>query len=312
MQCDSAAALAWLADARGRPRARAGALPPAARPLGAQRGPPLRRLGPALGGGLARPQRAPRPTRARAPRRCRRSPRRPGIPTRSRRWPTRSARWPWPRATRRRGRSSSAAPSSCTRASTSRSSARRSCCAPASRSPPPASARPRSSTSPRPTASRARLGAAPLAAERAAEVVALGASLEPTTSAAARPPSTSTAGLSRRELEVMRLGPQGLTNREIAERLVLSTRTVDMHMRNILAKLRCRTRTEAAARAAELGLLEVASAALTRARYATVRYRARVRHRDRRGSRPVRESGGARPGRDGLPRAIPYRTHRSP
>ncbi len=50
-------------------------------------------------------------------------------------------------------------------------------------------------------------------------------------------------GLSRRELEVMRLAASGLTNREIAERLVLSTRTIDMHMRNILAKLRCRTRT---------------------------------------------------------------------
>jgi hypothetical protein len=39
---------------------------------------------------------------------------------------------------------------------------------------------------------------------------------------------------------------------EIAERLVLSTRTIDMHMRNILAKLRCRTRTQAARRASEL------------------------------------------------------------
>ena len=63
------------------------------------------------------------------------------------------------------------------------------------------------------------------------------------------------AGLSRRELEVMRLPRPAATNREIAERLVLSTRTVDMHVRNILAKLRCRTRTEAARRAAELGLL---------------------------------------------------------
>jgi DNA-binding NarL/FixJ family response regulator len=64
-----------------------------------------------------------------------------------------------------------------------------------------------------------------------------------------------TAGLSRRELEVLRLLAEGLTNREIAARLVLSTRTVDMHVRNILTKLRSHTRTEAAARAADLGLL---------------------------------------------------------
>jgi len=53
----------------------------------------------------------------------------------------------------------------------------------------------------------------------------------------------------------MRLVAEGLTNRQIAEQLVLSIRTVDMHVRNILTKLRCRTRTEPASRAAELGLL---------------------------------------------------------
>jgi DNA-binding CsgD family transcriptional regulator len=99
-----------------------------------------------------------------------------------------------------------------------------------------------------------RLGAAPLAGEIAAEVVALGASLEARLGRRAAA-DHERAGLSRRELEVMRLAASGLTNREIAERLVLSIRTVDMHMRNILAKLRCRTRTEAARRAAEFGLL---------------------------------------------------------
>ncbi|WP_349294562.1 helix-turn-helix transcriptional regulator [Baekduia alba] len=98
------------------------------------------------------------------------------------------------------------------------------------------------------------LGAAPLAAELAGEVRTLGASVEEHLGRRAAA-THEHGGLSRRELEVMRLAASGLTNREIAERLVLSTRTIDMHMRNILAKLRCRTRTQAAQRAAELGLL---------------------------------------------------------
>jgi DNA-binding CsgD family transcriptional regulator len=63
------------------------------------------------------------------------------------------------------------------------------------------------------------------------------------------------AGLSRRELEVVRLLSVGRTNREIAQDLFLSRRTVDMHVRNILRKLGCRSRVEAAHRAGELGLL---------------------------------------------------------
>lgn len=63
------------------------------------------------------------------------------------------------------------------------------------------------------------------------------------------------AGLSRRELEVMRLVAVGRTNREIARELFLSPRTVDMHVRNILGKLGCHTRTEATSKATDLGLL---------------------------------------------------------
>jgi DNA-binding CsgD family transcriptional regulator len=62
------------------------------------------------------------------------------------------------------------------------------------------------------------------------------------------------AGLSRREREVLRLVAVGHTNREIAHDLFLSSRTVDMHVRNILRKLDCRSRVEAAGRARELGL----------------------------------------------------------
>lgn len=98
------------------------------------------------------------------------------------------------------------------------------------------------------------LGAAPLAAQVAEQVAELGESVEGTLGRRAAA-ERDHAGLSRRELQVMRLVAAGRTNREIAGELVLSTRTIDMHVRNILAKLGCRSRTEATTRAAELGLL---------------------------------------------------------
>jgi LuxR family maltose regulon positive regulatory protein len=61
--------------------------------------------------------------------------------------------------------------------------------------------------------------------------------------------------LSERELEVLRLVAQGLSNREISERLFLALSTVKTHNRNIFGKLQVQRRTEAAARARELGLL---------------------------------------------------------
>jgi len=53
----------------------------------------------------------------------------------------------------------------------------------------------------------------------------------------------------------VRLVHAGRTNREIAQELFLSPRTVDMHVRNLLRKLDCRSRVDAARRAGELGLL---------------------------------------------------------
>ena len=61
--------------------------------------------------------------------------------------------------------------------------------------------------------------------------------------------------MSQRELEVLRLIAQGLSNREISERLFLAVITVKGHNRNIFRKLQVRRRTEAVARARELGLL---------------------------------------------------------
>jgi DNA-binding NarL/FixJ family response regulator len=99
-----------------------------------------------------------------------------------------------------------------------------------------------------------RLGAEPLAARAAADTAALGESIEQRLGrrAAARHEG---AGLTRRELEVMRLVAAGHTNREIAQTLYLSPRTVDMHVRNILGKLGCRSRVEATTKAHSLGLV---------------------------------------------------------
>jgi len=56
-------------------------------------------------------------------------------------------------------------------------------------------------------------------------------------------------------LEVLRLIAQGLSNREISERLFLALSTVKGHNRVIFDKLQVQRRTEAVARARELGLL---------------------------------------------------------
>ena len=61
--------------------------------------------------------------------------------------------------------------------------------------------------------------------------------------------------LSQRELEVLHLLGQGLSNREIGDRLFLALSTVKGHNRNIYAKLQVQRRTQAVARARELGLL---------------------------------------------------------
>lgn len=59
----------------------------------------------------------------------------------------------------------------------------------------------------------------------------------------ARPSEGET--LTERELEVLKLAAQGLGNREIADRLFVSPRTIQSHMANIFGKLRVGSRTEA-------------------------------------------------------------------
>jgi DNA-binding NarL/FixJ family response regulator len=63
------------------------------------------------------------------------------------------------------------------------------------------------------------------------------------------------AGLTERQTDVLRLLAEGLTNAEIAARLILSVRTVDTHVGAILTKLDAKTRREAATRARAVGLV---------------------------------------------------------
>lgn len=76
--------------------------------------------------------------------------------------------------------------------------------------------------------------------------------------AASRPRSPSAdlpEPLSPREVEILQLVADGLTNREIAERLFLAEGTVKNYVSNILAKIGARDRTQAALRAREMGLV---------------------------------------------------------
>ncbi|MBX3001685.1 MAG: hypothetical protein KF893_24390 [Caldilineaceae bacterium] len=68
-------------------------------------------------------------------------------------------------------------------------------------------------------------------------------------------PSASVDALSPRELEILKLITQGLSNRQIGERLFLALDTVKGHNRRIFDKLQVQRRTEAIARARELGIL---------------------------------------------------------
>jgi DNA-binding NarL/FixJ family response regulator len=74
------------------------------------------------------------------------------------------------------------------------------------------------------------------------------------TTGAQRPRGAHMAGLSDRELEVLRLVVQGYKNREIAETLVLSEKTVARHLTNIFTKIGVENRASATAFALRHGL----------------------------------------------------------
>jgi DNA-binding CsgD family transcriptional regulator len=98
-----------------------------------------------------------------------------------------------------------------------------------------------------------RLGAAALSARLRERLRQLGVTRVP------RGPIADTranpAGLTTRQLEVLALVAEGLTNAEIAARLVVSIRTVDHHVAAVLARLAVDPRRAAGRRAADMGIL---------------------------------------------------------
>jgi len=99
-----------------------------------------------------------------------------------------------------------------------------------------------------------RLGAKPLARRCATALAETG---EPVDRRLGRTAvrALDPVGLTRREREVLRHVADGRTNREIAAELFLSTRTVDMHVRNLFTKLDSSSRTGAVRQASQRGLL---------------------------------------------------------
>jgi LuxR family maltose regulon positive regulatory protein len=94
-----------------------------------------------------------------------------------------------------------------------------------------------------------------IAPEYAGRLLAAFPSVEPMPRVPPRPSPEMIAPLSEREREVLLLIAEGLSNRELAQRLFLSLSTVKTHTYNIYGKLHVHSRTQAVAKARALGIL---------------------------------------------------------
>jgi LuxR family maltose regulon positive regulatory protein len=94
-----------------------------------------------------------------------------------------------------------------------------------------------------------------IAPEYADQLLAAFPAVEPAPTALSRPSSEMIEPLSERECEVLLLIAEGLSNREIAQRLFLALSTVKVHTYNIYGKLGVHSRTQAVAKARAFGIL---------------------------------------------------------
>ncbi len=69
--------------------------------------------------------------------------------------------------------------------------------------------------------------------------------------------ATEAVKITAREIEVLQLIVEGLSSKEVADKLYISKRTVDFHLQNVYEKLQATNRLDAFRRAARLGLVDV-------------------------------------------------------
>ncbi|MCC7531529.1 MAG: response regulator transcription factor, partial [Candidatus Melainabacteria bacterium] len=95
----------------------------------------------------------------------------------------------------------------------------------------------------------------PGVASRVLKACAVGGNVPQSAVSMTKQPTAAQQSLSQRELDVLKLVVDGLSNQEIADKLVVSVETVKTHMRHIMEKMAVSDRTQAAVKAMREGLV---------------------------------------------------------